>query len=99
MLGLVARQDKLVPCWNVGFGITGTHLQLLTAGFISHPGDQTGWSFRPSGTDAAILRVHVGSNSWAVNINLAENSLAGRTVPAGPILYGDVGIGHTTDRS
>lgn len=94
MLGFVTQHEKLAPNWNVGFGVTNVNARILTAGFVSSPADETGWSFRKQSDELGVLRIHIGSNSWAINVNHTSASLSGRTVPPGPILYGGHGIAH-----
>lgn len=94
MLGFVAQHEHLAPTWNVGFGVTGTSAKILTAGFIAPPGTETGWSLRSLSDESAVLRIHIGSHSWAVNVHLTESSLTGRTVPSPPAAYGGYGLAH-----
>lgn len=86
--GLVAQDESLAPCWNVGFGYSGKSALILTAGFLSAAGQDFGWSFRPTEDSRAMLRIHVGADSWAIVADLENCRLVGHSIPAAPQPYG-----------
>ncbi|MGP6175298.1 heparinase II/III domain-containing protein [Corynebacterium sp. A21] len=93
MLGLVARNDDLVPAWNVGFGATTNEYRVITAGFVVPADSSVGWSFRESSPGIAVLRIHIGPKSWAFDCNISDVKISGRSIPT-PVRYGGEGIKH-----
>lgn len=91
MRGLVAQGEGLVSAYNVGFSAKSQKMNMLTVGFLANSEEETGWSFRQLNDEATVVRIHIGSSSWAFNVNLTEEKVWSRVVEP-PNSWGQSGL-------
>ncbi|TDK27732.1 hypothetical protein E2F48_00940 [Arthrobacter crusticola] len=83
--GIVARREgEALPAPCVGFDVKGEQVFLLTAAVAVPAGEDLGWSLRSDTDTTCVLRIHVGQDSFSIDVNRMTGMLSLRSRPGFP---------------